>query len=283
MAVRVMWFAPPALAVAAQGLGEPGADAIDAARTRGSDEQFDTLIGGGCDAVVTAMDNIFAWNRRPGPGDFCIVAQIERTTPLVLMGRPDLRHPADLRGAGLLVDAPGNGFVIALRALLQAEGLGSNDYRLLEVGGVKERLDALLAGQGDATLLGPPFDAVATAAGQAVIARIQDRYPAFPGQGLVVSRSALPRFRTQLLKWLVALDQTCRKAAVDPDAVKAALQRAAGVDSAGAAAMFGLLPAALQPSRPGFELLLSMRRELQLPGGEDSYDALVDTTLVTGA
>jgi len=231
----------------------------------------------GCDAVVTAMDNIFAWNRRPGPRDFCILAQIEKTTPLQLYGRPGLRQLTDLRGTKLLVDAPGNGFVIALLAMLRTAGLRSDEYRLIEAGGVKERLDALLAGEGDATLLGSPFDALAKAAGQVLIDSVQDRYPAFPGQGIIVSRSALPRFREQLGQWLTALNETCHRASVDPDAVKTGLAQVTGNDPS---MMFGVLPATLKPSRPGFDLLIAMRRELGLPGSEDSYDELVDAVLL---
>ena len=42
--MNVMWFAPPAVALAAKGLGLPGAEAIDSSATRGSDEQFDKLV-----------------------------------------------------------------------------------------------------------------------------------------------------------------------------------------------------------------------------------------------
>lgn len=273
--MKVMWFAPPAVALAAQGLSLPGAAGIDAIRTRGSDEQFDTLVRGECDAVVTAMDNIFAWNRRPGPGDFCIVAQIERTTPLVVMARPGVASIADLKGASLLVDAPGNGFVIALRALLKAEGLGPADYRLVEAGGVKERLDALLAGQGDATLLGPQFDEVAKRAGHHALTTVQDRYPKFPGQGVVVSRAALPRFQQDLSRWLRALDSACHRAVTFPLEVTEAMVQASGVDAATVSGLQRGIPDALQPDRAGVELLIAMRRELQLPGAEDTYADLV--------
>ena len=273
--MKVMWFAPPAVALAAQGLGLPGTDEIEAIRTRGSDEQFDRLVRGECDAVVTAMDNVFAWNRRPGPGDFCIVAQIERTTPLVVMARPGVGSLAGLKGASVLVDAPGNGFVIALRALLKAEGLGPADYRLIEAGGVKERLDALLAGQGDATLLGPPFDAVAQRAGHRVLATVQDRYPTFPGQGVVVSRAALPRIQQELARWLRALDSACHHAMTLPREVTEALLRVSGLDAATVSGLQRGIPDALRPSRDGVDLLIDMRRELQLPGGDDTYASLV--------
>lgn len=273
--MKVMWFAPPAVALAAQGLALPGADAIDSVRTRGSDEQFDTLVRGDCDAVITAMDNVFAWNRRPGPGDFCIVAQIERTTPLVVMARPHIESLAHLKGASLLVDAPGNGFVIALRALLQAEGLGLADYRFIEAGGVQERLEALLAGQGDATLLGPQFDAVAQRAGLRALATVQGRYPRFPGQGVVVSRAALPRLQQDLTRWLRALDGACRRAMTSPQDVTDAMVRASGLDVATVSGLQRGIPDVLQPDRAGVDLLIDMRRALQLPGAEDTYADLV--------
>ena len=278
--MKVMWFAPPAVALAAQGLDLPGVSGIETVRTRGSDEQFETLVAGGCDAVITAMDNVFAWNRRPGPGDFCIVAQIERTTPLVVMARPGIESIGQLKGASLLVDAPGNGFVIALRALLQAEGLGLADYHFIEAGGVKERLDALLAGQGDATLLGPPFDAMARGAGQRALTTVQERYPQFPGQGLVVSRAALPRLRDDLARWLEALDGACEHARTQPQAVTDAMQRASGFDLAMVTALQRGIPDGLQPDRVGVELLIAMRRELQLPGADDTFaDLVLETPL----
>lgn len=273
--MNLMWFAPPAVALAARGLCLPGADVIKSTSTRGSDEQFDKLVAGECDAVVTAMDNVFAWNRRPGPGDFRIVAQIERTTPLAVVARPGIGSMTELKGASLLVDAPGNGFVIALRALLDAAGLASTDYRFVETGGVRERLDALLSGHGDATLLGPPFDQIAQAAGHPVLATVQDRYPAFPGQGLVVSRSALPRFQQNLLRWLRALDSACHHAAVSADAVSGAIQHASGLDPATVAKLQRGIPSTLQPDRVGVELLIAMRRKLQLPGAQDTLADLI--------
>lgn len=276
--MKIMWFAPPAVALAAQALALPGADDIVSTRTRGSDEQFDALVHDDCDAVITAMDNVFAWNRRPGPRDFQIVAQIERTTPLVVMARPGIASLADLKGADLLVDAPGNGFVVALLALLKGAGVAREDYRLVEAGGVKERLDALLAGRGDATLLGPPFDQMAKQAGQCELARTQDHFPAFPGQGLVVRRGALARFESSLSRWLQAIDGACRQAASQPQAVAEALARLTGLDTAAVAALQRGIPDSLKPDPVGVELLIAMRRDLQLPGADDRYADLVDLT-----
>lgn len=278
--MKLMWFVPPSIVTVAEALRlAPGA-ALETVRTRGSDEQFEQLSSGQCDAVITAMDNVFAWNLRPGPQDFCIVAQIERTTPLMLVAQPGIATPADLKGASLLVDAPGNGFVVALRALLQDAGLNEGDYRLVEAGGVKERLDALLSGAGQATLLGPPFDVMAIAQGKSVITTVQQSYPIYPGQGLVVRRAALPALRAELSAWLKSLRGACSATTADAVAMRAALL-GGGMDAADADRLMAAVPATLVPDRPGFDVLVTMRKRLGLPGTEPGYDGIVDLSAMS--
>lgn len=246
--LNVMWFVPHPLAVLA---GQaPSATAIQASRNPSSDAQFTALVAGEADAVVTAMDNVIGWNRRPGPQDFRVVAQVERTTPLVLIAAPGRISIAELRGANLLVDSVDNGFVIALRAMLRAAGIDQT-CRLTPAGGVTERYEALLAGRGDATLLGQPFARQAVEAGLAQVASVQEAYPAFPGQGIVM-RQASPA-RERIGAWLRELEQARRQ-----------LQ---DLDS-------------LRPTAEGIELLIEHRRLLGLPGGEDTYTNIVDASLL---
>ena len=278
-AMRLMWFVPPPVVVVASALGLVAADTFTAVRNTSSDEQFEALSSGGMDLVVTAMDNVIAWNRRAGPVDFCIVAQIERTTPLHLMARPDVQTLADVRERTVLVDAPGNGFVIALRALLADAGLGADSYALHQVGGVKERLDALLAGEGHCTLLGPPFDTMALKAGMVRLASVQERYPAFPGQGLVMRRQAIERLREPLSAWLQGIDTASRSFTADEAAVRRALLDA-GFPEAAVPAMVLMRPRSLRPDREGLELIIQHRQQLGLIGGDESYDRLVETSLL---
>lgn len=272
--LRIMWFVPPAVSAWGQesGIEVEGVPAVS------SDAQFEALSAGECDAVVTAMDNVFAWNRRPGPGDFRIIAQMESTTPLSLIGRRP-QALAELAGAEFLVDAPGNGFVVALRAMLAAAGVAPQNYALQEAGGVKARFDALLAGRGDATLLGPPFDALALQAGLALIARVQDAYPLFPGQGLVARAALPPARRAALAAWLGTLDAACRHAHAAPEAAARDLARLAKADAPTVAALLGQMPTSLQVDRAGIELLIEHRRRLDMPGGADSYEQLVSHAL----
>lgn len=272
--IRVMWFVPPLLALVAS--QDPQAIAVHADRNRSSDEQFGALVAGGVDAVVTSMDNVIGWNRRAGPRDFRVVAQIERTTPLTVVARPPLRNVQDLRGANLLVDAPDNGFVIALRAMLCDAGVASDAVRLTPAGGVKERFDALMAGQGDATLLGPPFDSMAQAAGLACIASVQDMYADFPGQGVVVRQGAA---NAKVAAWLRALERARQRVSESAELARQAVL-AAGFPGGVAEAMIAQNPGSLRPTTEGVALLIAHRRSLGLVGADNDYWTIVDDSMV---
>ncbi|RQZ27021.1 ABC transporter substrate-binding protein [Burkholderia sp. Bp9090] len=275
--VRVMWFVPPLLALVAG--GEPGAIRVDARRNRSSDEQFDALVSGEVDAVVTSMDNVIGWNRRAGPRDFRVVAQIERTTPLSVVGQASRATLDDLRDTDILVDAVDNGFVVALRMLLRDAGLMDDEYGLVPCGGVKERLDALVAGQGAATLLGPPFDAMAVRAGLTSISSVQQIYPAFPGQGVVMRTGCAAR--ASVAAWLADLERARLVVAANAERAERAVI-AAGLPPAAGNAMLATTPVSLSPDRAGIALLIAHRRALGLVGGDDDHAAVVDDSLVEG-
>jgi ABC-type nitrate/sulfonate/bicarbonate transport system substrate-binding protein len=277
--LRLLWFVPSPIAVIADAWKLTADLALQAERNPSSDAQFEALASGQVDAVVTAMDNVMDWNLRAGPRDLRIVAQMESTTPLTLVGQKGRARLEDLRSATILVDAPRNGFVVALRAMLAESGVGPDAYALEPVGGVKERFDALIAGHGDATLLGPPFDAMALQAGLTRIASVQERYPAFPGQGLVVSAVSLARLRPPLTAWLGALDSARKRMTMDRNAAREALI-GAGFPAPAAHAMLLAAPRSLRPARPGVQLLIEQRRKVGLPGAYTSYKELVDDSLV---
>ncbi|MGX5697153.1 ABC transporter substrate-binding protein [Agromyces soli] len=181
MTLRLSYFVAPAPLTVAREHGLLDEIDLKETRTVGSPEQLSGLIAGELDAVVTAIDNLFEWSR--GGADVRLVGQVEPTTPLAVIGSPDLADLTDLEGRRFAVDAYDNGFALVARHLLAQKDV-TVDW--IEVGGVAERLDALLTHEVDATLLGPPFDDRATAAGHVVLASAQDTFPSFPGQGLVV-------------------------------------------------------------------------------------------------
>lgn len=275
--LNITWFVAPPLLLLTQFTADA---AFQGRRCTSSDDQYESLLDGRCDIAITSMDNVFAWSRREGGGAFCVAGQIERTTRLNLVGRGEIHAIADLRGASILVDAPGNGFVVAMMAMLQDQGIAPGAYRLLQSGGVKERCDGLMAGQGDATLLGPPFDEVAVAAGHHRLATIQDAYPAFPGQGIVMREETLVRRKGELLAWMRQLDVARKHASTQPASAIEQL-KVQGFVAAGAKTALENLPLSLRPDREGVELLIQHRKNLNLPGGEDSYQKIVCLDLLS--
>jgi ABC-type nitrate/sulfonate/bicarbonate transport system substrate-binding protein len=274
--LRVRWFVEPALQRVGEVLGTVDGGMLEVARTGSSDEQFDGLVSGEADVAVTSMDNVFAWQRRPDGAALRIVAQIERTTPLTVVGRPGYERLEQLRGARILVDATENGFVVALLALLDSVGVGRSEIQLIGTGGVTERCRALLDGEGDATLLGPPFEAIAVGEGMGAITTVQRHEPDFPGQGVTMlmrRRDIAPTRR-----WLGALRDTLA-AASDRVSTLAALT-AADVDPAVSATLVDALPSSLRPDRRGVDVLIAHRQRLGLRGATDTYDSVVDTSLL---
>jgi ABC-type nitrate/sulfonate/bicarbonate transport system substrate-binding protein len=225
------------------------------------------------------MDNVMDWNLRPNAGDLRIVAQIERTTPLSLVGTAATTDIQGLKDGTLLVDASANGFVVVARALLDEFGLSSGSYALVPAGGVRERYEALLAGGGDATLLGPPFDNMAVAQGARVLARVNDHYPAFPGQGLVVRQSSYDRVSTRVVAWLAAMEHACERARANTGVAVSQLA-AIGLPGFVAKAMVDHIPDSLVPDRDGIALLIAQRQRAGLRGGNVTYSDIVDSHLL---
>lgn len=274
----IIWFLEPALSLLVR---QKGATDIfpNAHITKSSDEQYVALVSGRAIAAVTAIDNIMDWNCRNGPKDFRVFAQIERTTLLTLVARSGINEISEISGGRLLVDAPDNGFIVAARALLAEAGVPAESYDLVPAGGVRERLEALMEGKGDATLLGPPFDHHAEARGANILARVNDKYPEFPGQGLVLRTCQLPEFGKYFAHWLTLLEETRVWAQANPiDALKQLVQNE--LPEPVAMAFIDSLPLSLIPNQAGVDLLIQQRRNEKLPGGNVTYSDLVALDLL---
>lgn len=279
MHVTVHWFVEPATSILARiGTATAGLP-VNGIETKSSDEQFEALMSGTADAAVTAMDNVMDWNLRPRGGDLRIVAQIERTTPLSLVGTAATPDVQSLKDGTLLVDASANGFVVAARALLDECGLHSGSYALKPAGGVRERCETLLSGGGDATLLGPPFDGMAVAQGARLLARVNDHYPAFPGQGLVVRQSSYDRVCTRMVAWLTAMEHARLWAQTNKNAAIARLVTS-GIPGPLAETLISLIPNSLVPDHEGVALLIAQRQRAGLRGGNVTYSDIVDSDLL---
>ena len=236
--------------------------------TRGSAAQLDGLLRGELDLVVTAMDNLFEWTR--AGADVRLIAQVERTTPLRLVARSGFGDISALASCRFAVDSATSGFSLVAKAIFSEAGI---EVMEIEVGGVRARMEALLAGSADATLLGPPFDVLAEQAGAAVLLDLGDQFPALPGQGLV-SRTEITK-SPELSDYLRSLATATRVAAEIPDTEGVALMKRSGFGPA-ASAHWDARPGRLDVNPVGLEFLTEIRRDLGFLRG-DTLRALHDT------
>jgi ABC-type nitrate/sulfonate/bicarbonate transport system substrate-binding protein len=141
-------------------LAEAGLE-IEPWEVAGSDEQLAAWDAGALDLVHTSADH-FLRESRPTPAKLLRVEGVGELSVYVRAGMGEV-DAARLRWG---VDAADGGFSFILRALVEPRfGFEVDPRRLIEVGGTRQRLAALLAGEVDGALLHSPFDGAAEAAG----------------------------------------------------------------------------------------------------------------------
>lgn len=156
-----------------------------------SPAQFRSLVEGGHDVAMTSPDNVLAYRFSPSNplgavADVRIVSAVDRGMGLGLYARPGL-GAEDLRGAVVGVDVPTSGFALALYALLESYGLTRDDYELTGLGATPRRLEALLDGSCDVTMLNAGNELVAEQRGCARLAGVLDACAPYLGTVLAVA------------------------------------------------------------------------------------------------
>jgi len=277
LSVRQSVFVVPAVVEVARRRGLFAAAGLDVstATVPSSTAQRHDLDARRTDLAITATDNLLAWNA--DGSDIAVVAQIETTTDLALMLRPGLGSIEEPGVVRLAVDAPTNGFAIVAYAMMSALGRTPAQYDVVEVGGVRERFEALARGSVDASLLAPPLDEIGRGRGMTPAMRIGQLTPSYPGLGLVASRSWLESHLDETAAYLRALDDANRWLRDAPrDEVERELL-SAGFGAAAVATSLANVPATLEPSREGLRVLGRLRQQLGMavPVAPDVTD-LVD-------
>jgi ABC-type nitrate/sulfonate/bicarbonate transport system substrate-binding protein len=143
-----------------------------------SPAQCRALLDGELDATLTSPDNVIAYRFVPDnplgeTADVTIVAAVDQGLGLGVYARPGL-SAGDLKGANIGVDVPGSGFAFGLYALLESLGLDRGDYQIVTLGSTPRRLEALLAGDCDATMLNAGNELRAEDAGAVRLAGLTD-------------------------------------------------------------------------------------------------------------
>lgn len=291
--VDVGTFSPPVVLdlAASSGLLEAAGLEVTEHPVASSPAQFRSLVAGDLQVALTSPDNVLAYRYNPHNPlgellDARIVGAVDRALGLGLYARPG-SAAEDLRGARIGVDVPHSGFALALYALADRLGVPPDAYELVTLGSTPQRLQALLAGECDATMLNAGNELLAEDAGCVRLGAVTDHFAPYLGTVVaVVGEDHLPTARLLVR----ALTETCAEVlggALDAEAMKAA-QRRLGLDEPLARRYVdrlrspaeGLVPDGVV-DRASLETLVGLRAAW-LPETVDGHDVM-DAALVEGS
>jgi ABC-type nitrate/sulfonate/bicarbonate transport system substrate-binding protein len=253
-----------------------------------SPAQFRSLASGELQVAFTSPDNVLAYRFDPRNPlsellDARIVGAVDRALGLGLYGRPGFTAD-DLHGARVGVDVPHSGFALALYALGDRLGVGRDDYEVVSLGSTPKRLQALLAGECDATMLNAGNELLAERAGCVRLAGLTDHVAPYLGtvvavagdRHLDIARRVMDALRATMTEVVagtldeVARDAAARRLGLDDELARRYVERLRSPDE-------GLVPDGLV-DRASLETLVTLRRSYlpQPVDGRDVVDAALD-------
>jgi NitT/TauT family transport system substrate-binding protein len=178
----------------------------------------DVLAAGvGGSATITAM---------LAGADVGIVAVIFDTVPYQVLSTPEVATIADLRGKTIGINRFGGAADFVTRYLLRQAGVDpEHEAVILQVGAQPERVAALRNGAIQATLVDPPFQALAEREGLRIIADTAELDLAYPLDVLAVNRGWLRADRDQARRVLQSVVEGARLFKSDRELGLRTLQR----------------------------------------------------------
>jgi len=178
---------------------------VKATITGSSTEQMRGLSQGKFQIATGGFDNVLAWSGKEG-ADIVAVAKQTESPSLTLFARPEIKKWEDLGGKKLAADAVDTAYALVLRKILLAHGLdfARGDYQLIGVGATPNRLESMIKGETFASILSPPVDHEAEAAGMVKMAHHREVLPDYPGSSIIVTRRWAESHRAELVSFLRA-------------------------------------------------------------------------------
>lgn len=135
-----------------------------------------------------------------------VIGGLQNRMTYFLVGQPDVRTVADLRGKSVGVDQVRGALPAIAKALITPSGLvAEQDYEFRVTGAQSERYAALSTNQTDATILAPPFDSRARADGFNVLAETLRDLPPLQWNAYMVERGWAEAHRDALVGFLAAM------------------------------------------------------------------------------
>jgi NitT/TauT family transport system substrate-binding protein len=153
------------------------------------------LVGGSLQLTQTAASSAVIAASQGAP--VVIVATLENKLPMLLISRPEIKEPQQLRGKVIGINRFGGSNDAAVLMAVKAWKMDPKDISMLQTGGTSARMAALLSKKVDATVQSYPEIYQAKKLGMNVLADIGD-FGYYTNTSNIVTRSYLKPNRAQL-------------------------------------------------------------------------------------
>lgn len=150
------------------------------------------LLGGSLQLTQTAASSAIIGANQGAP--IVIVATIENKLPMLLISRPEIKEPQQLRGKVIGINRFGGSNDAAVLMALKAWKMDPKDISMLQTGGTSARMAALLSKKVDATVQSYPEIYQARKLGMNVLADIGD-FGFYTNTSNIVTRAYLQQHR----------------------------------------------------------------------------------------
>jgi NitT/TauT family transport system substrate-binding protein len=165
------------------------------------------LTAGALDVVLSVgiSDPIHAVDKGAA---LALIRIIGDTAPYALIGKPELKTIADLKGKSISVGQVNDPTTYYFERMAAANGLKPGDYDELRAGVAASRFAALKAGVADAALVLPPLNFQANAAGYVTLGFAADYIKDLPFTGMAVRRDFAQAHTPAIKRLLAATDKS---------------------------------------------------------------------------
>ena len=153
------------------------------------------LLGGSLHLTQTAASSAVQGAVRGAP--VVIVGTLENRLPMLLVSRPEIREPHQLRGKTIGINRFGGSNDAAILMALKAWKIDPKEITMLQAGGTAARMAALLSKKIDATVQSYPEIYQARKLGMNLLADVGD-YGLYTNTSNIVTRSSLQRNRAAI-------------------------------------------------------------------------------------
>jgi ABC-type nitrate/sulfonate/bicarbonate transport system substrate-binding protein len=163
-----------------------------------------SLIAG--DIQFATQDGVATLTANLRGANIYFVGGMINTFPFLILSRPEVKVPADLRGKKIVISRFGSSSDTAARAAVEKYGLKPDkDVFILQGGGQSERFAALKAGVVDGAIVSPPLNLAGRQLGFNEVIDLSDSGVAYAHQLIVATKNFLDRNPDMTMRTLRAL------------------------------------------------------------------------------